>query len=35
MSPLYPFYDGSLPILPLVSKLGSYQASMLILPHGW
>jgi len=31
----FPFYVGYLPILPLVAKLGSYQSSWLILPHGW
>jgi hypothetical protein len=33
--PPKPLYDGYLPILPLVAKLGSYQSSRLILPHGW
>jgi len=33
--PSPPFYDGSLPILPYVAKLGSCQPSRLRHPHGW
>ena len=31
----HPFYDGSLPILPPVAKVGSCQLSRLSHPHGW